>query len=255
MLNRVEKIHSNPDVSRRRPLYAAMHDLAVERFPEGVDAFLPFNLRARSKLLRAGDYDALEALQDYESAMKAQARAVAVRPADGAAEVELEGELTGLRFARDGDRLLWSQGPGADAVDATDALSGATIQLLLKRRATHEEYRVPAKVEPRFVDGPDGVRVVVAATGTVTAATGAAGGSLPPALWEVHAVVIVAGFRAITRVRRRDSAEHLMLAVTADGRVQERRPGWQRNLRRRVPRPVVRAIREVQRVVRRRTRG
>jgi hypothetical protein len=66
--------------------------------------------------------------------------------------------------------------------------------------------------------------------------------------------VIVAGFRAIARVRRRDSAEHLMIAVTADGRVLERRPGWQRNLRRRVPRPVVRAIREVQRVVRRRTR-
>jgi glycosyltransferase involved in cell wall biosynthesis len=250
MLNRVEKIHSNPDVSRRRPLYAAMHELAVERFPDGVDAFLPFNLRARSALLRAGDYDALEALQDYESAMKAQARAVGVRPVEGGAEVLVEGELTGLRFTREGDRLVWSK----DRVDATDALSGATIQLLLKRRATQEEYRVPAKVEPRFADGADGVRVVVAATGTVTAATGAAGGPLPAALWEVHAVVIVAGFRAITRVRRRDSAEHLMLAVTGDGRVLERRPGWQRNLRRRMPRPVVRAIRELQRVVRRRTR-
>ena len=50
-------------------------------------------------------------------------------------------------------------------------------------------------------------------------------------------------------------AEHLMLAVTQDGRVLERRPGWQRNLRRRMPRPVVRAIREVQRRVRRRTRS
>jgi glycosyltransferase involved in cell wall biosynthesis len=250
MLNRVEKIHSNPDVSRRRPLYAAMHELAVERFPEGVDAFLPFNLRARSRLLRAGDYDALEALQDLESAMKAQARATAVRQLPGVAEVMLEGELMGLRFARAGERVVW----GEDAVDATDALKGSTIQLLLKRRATQEEYRVPAKVEPRFVDRPDGVRVVVAATGAVTAATGAAGGPLPAALWEVHAVVIVAGFRAITRVRRRDSAEHLMLAVTGDGRVMERRAGWQRNLRRRMPRPVVRAIRELQRVVRRRTR-
>jgi poly(ribitol-phosphate) beta-N-acetylglucosaminyltransferase len=250
MLNRVEKIHSNPDVSRRRPLYAAMHDLAVERFPEGVDAFLPFNLRARSRLLRDGNYDALEALQDRESAMKASVSASAVRPLPGSAEVALEGELDGLRFVRAGERVVW----GHDEVDATDALKGSTIQLLLKRRATQEEYRVPAKVEPRFVDGPDGVRVVVSATGTVTAATGAAGGPLPAALWEVHAVVIVAGFRAIARVRRRDSAEHLMLAVTDDRRVVERRPGWQRNLRRRMPRPVVRAIREVQRVVRRRAR-
>ena len=62
MLNRVEKIHSNPDRARRRPLYEAMHELAVERFPESVDAILPFNLQARSRLLRAGDYAALEAL-------------------------------------------------------------------------------------------------------------------------------------------------------------------------------------------------
>jgi len=40
--------------------------------------------------------------------------------------------------------------------------------------------------------------------------------------------------------------------VTRDGRVVERAPGWKRNLRRRTPRPVVRAIREVQRALRRR---
>jgi glycosyltransferase involved in cell wall biosynthesis len=250
MLNRVEKIHSNPDVARRRPLYEAMHELAVARFPDGVDAFLPFNLRARSRLLRAGDYAALEALQDYESAMKARAQAVGIRASGGEAELVLDGELVGLRFARDGDRIVW----GEDRVDATDALKSATIQVLLKRRATQEEYRVPATVEPRFVDGPDGVRVVVRATGTVHAATGAAGAPLRHARWEVHAVVIIAGFRAITRVLRRDSAEHLMLAVTSDRRVLERRPGWRRNLRRRMPRPVVRAIRELQRTVRRRTR-
>jgi hypothetical protein len=95
---------------------------------------------------------------------------------------------------------------------------------------------------------------VVEATGTVAAATGAAGAPLPRGMWEVHAVVIVAGFRAVARVRRPGSREHLMLAVTPEGRVLERRPGWQRNLRRRMPRPVVRALREVQRVVRRRTR-
>jgi hypothetical protein len=55
-------------------------------------------------------------------------------------------------------------------------------------------------------------------------------------------------------VLRARGAEHLMLASTADGRVGERRPGWQRNMRRRMPRPLVRAIREAQRVVRRRVR-
>jgi poly(ribitol-phosphate) beta-N-acetylglucosaminyltransferase len=244
MLNRVEKVHSNPDRARRRPLYQAMHDVAVERFPESVDAFLPFNLKARSRLLRAGDYDGLEALQEFESALRAEGRAVA---ADGG-ELRVEAELAGLRFERAGDRLLWR------GIATDDALERATVQLLLKRRATQEEYRVPARVEPRLIDEPDGVRVVVAATATVDAATGAAGGPLPPALWELHVVVIVAGFRAAGRVRRARGAEHFMLAVGSDGRVAERRPGWQRNLRRRMPRPVVRAIREAQRVVRRRVR-
>ena len=128
------------------------------------------------------------------------------------------------------------------------------MQLLLKRRATQEEYRVPAKVAHRLVDADGGVRVVVTATGTVTAATGAGGGPLPAALWELRAVAIVGGFRAAGRVRRARGAEHLMIAVTPDGRVAERRPGWQRNLRRRAPRRVVRAIRNAQRAVRRRVR-
>ena len=240
MLNRVEKVHSNPDVTRRRPLYEAMHELAVARFPDGVDAFLPFNLCARSRLLRAGEYDALEALQDGESAMKAAARTVAVRPKPGGLELCLEGELEGLRFARDGERILW------DGFDATDALAAATIQLLLKMRATQEEYRVPAECGYRLVDDRDGVRVVVEATGDLVAASAAAGAPLAHGLWEVHAVVIVAGFRAVAPVRRDDRNEHLMIGATADGRVVERRPGWRRNLRRRVPRPVVRAIRGAQ---------
>jgi hypothetical protein len=253
MLNRVEKIHSNPDRARRRPLYEAMHELAVERFPDGVDAFLPLNLQARSRLLRTGAYDELEALADFETALRAKARAVSVREVHGGAELRLEAELEPLRFARAGGRVVWRPSR-PEELDVTEGLERSTVQLLLKRRDTQEEYRVPAEVETRLVDVPDGVRAVVSATGTVSAATGAAGGPLPPALWEVRVVVIVAGFRAAGRVLRARGAEHLLLASTADGRVAERRPGWQRNMRRRMPRPLVRAIREAQRVVRRRVR-
>ena len=68
----------------------------------------------------------------------------------------------------------------------------------------------------------------------MTAATGAAGAPLPPGTWEVRGVVIVAGFRAQGRVLRARGSEHLMFAVTRDGRVVERAPGWKRNLRRRI---------------------
>jgi glycosyltransferase involved in cell wall biosynthesis len=251
MLNRVEKVHSNPDLEHRRALYVAMHELAVERFPGSVDAVLPFNLRERSRLLRAGDYDALAALAEYERGLRAQARAVAVRPVAGAAELEIEAELDGLRFERDGERLVW----GSGRADATAALQeGSTVQLLLRQRSTQEEYRVPATVEPRLVDADGGVRAIVVASGRVDAATAAAGGPLPQGLWEVHAMVIVAGFRAAARVRRSRGAEHLMLFAGPGGRIAERRPGWQRNLRRRMPRRLVRAIRRAQRTVRRRLR-
>ena len=249
MLNRVEKVHANPDLAHRRALYEAMHELAVERFPAGVDAFLPFNLQQRSRLLRAGDYEGLAALADVETALRAQARAVAVRTVAGGAELALEAELEPLRFERDsGGRVRWA------GQDAADALAASTVQLLLKLRATQEEYRVPAETELRLEPAEAGrLRAVLDVTGRVTAATAGGGAPLGAGVWEVHAVVIVAGFRAAGRVRRSRGAEHLMLAVTADGRVAERRPGWQRNLRRRMPRPLVRAVRAAQRAVRRRT--
>ena len=246
MLNRVEKVHANPDLAIRRRLYETMHEVAVARFPESVDALLPFNLQARSRLLRAGDFDALAALADTETALRARVRATGVTPGP-VAEVRMRAELEGLRFTRDGDRLLWE---GADAAAALAA--GSTLQLLLKQRATQEEYRAPAEVTTELVDGPGGVRAVLTATGRVTAATDAGGAPLPPGMWEVRAMVIVAGFRAQGRVLRARGNEHLLLAVTRDGRVVERAPGWQRNLRRRMPRRLVGALRELQRRLRRR---
>jgi poly(ribitol-phosphate) beta-N-acetylglucosaminyltransferase len=252
MLNRVEKVISNPNRERRMALYRAMHEVAIERFPESVDALLPLNLRERSRLLRAGDYEELAALAGFEHKLLAQARATEVRSAGRAVELRVEGELEGLRFERAGDRVVW----GAAQADATDALErSSTIQLLLKMRSTQEEYRIPAEVEARLVDAPDGVRAVLRLSARVEAATAAAGAPLAPGPWEVHAVVIVAGFRALARVKRPRGSEHLMLKVGPGGGIAERRPGWQRNLRRRMPRPVVRAIREAERVVRRRLHG
>jgi glycosyltransferase involved in cell wall biosynthesis len=250
MLNRVEKIHSNPNLDRRLRLYAAMHELAVERFPASVDEALPFNLRERSRLLREGAYDELAALADFETRLRPNARALDLRPTDKGAELRVAAELEGLRFVRDGERLLW----GEDRADAT-GLRGSTVQLLLKQRATQEEYRLPGQVELALESEPGGtVRAVQTVTTTIEAATAAGGGPLPAGLWEVHAIVVVAGFRAAGHVRRARGVEHLMLAVSPDGCVTERRPGWQRNLRRRMPRGVVRAIREAERAVRRRTR-
>ena len=149
MLNRVEKVHSNPDLAHRRALYEAMHELAVERFPDGVDAFLPFNLQQRSRLLRAGDYDGAGRARRHRDARCARGRArsrCARSPA--APSCRLEAELDPLRFERD-RRARVLGGPGRDRRRSTRS----TVQLLLKRRETQEEYRVPAEAELRLVDG------------------------------------------------------------------------------------------------------
>ena len=133
-------------------LYVAMHELTVERFPERIDAYLPFNLVLRSRQLRAGDYEALAALADLETKLRVRAHAVALRPLPGGARLEVEAELAGLRFGRDGDTVVW----GAERADATAGLANSVVQLLLKHPGTHEEYRVPAEIELRLVDEPDG---------------------------------------------------------------------------------------------------
>ncbi len=162
MLNRVRTVHSNPDLDLRMALYVEMHELTVERFPERIDAFLPFHLVLRSRQLRAGDYEGLAALADLETKLRVRARAVAMQPLADGARLEVEAGLRGLRFERDGDRLLF----GAERADATPGLGKSVVQLLLKNPTTHEEYRVPAEIELRLVDEPDGsVQVVQAVTG------------------------------------------------------------------------------------------
>ena len=250
MLNRVEKIHSNPDARAAAPLYAAMHELAVERFPDGVDAFLPFNLRARSALLRAGRLRRARGAADFETALRAQARAIAVRPVAGGVELELEARArrpalrARRRAARVGRRPARRDRRAARAAPSSCCSSGAR-----RRRST--------ACRPRSSGGsPTGPTAAAAPWSRHrprdrrNAARRAR--RCRPALWEVHAIVIVAGFRARRARAAARGAEHLMLSVAPDGRVLERRPGWQRNLRRRMPRPVVRAIRERQRAVRRR---
>ena len=152
MLNRVEKVHANPDLAHRRALYEAMHELAVERFPEGVDAFLPFNLQQRSRLLRAGDYDELAALADTETALRARARRRrgALRAGRRGARGRGGAGAAARSSATRSGRVRWA------GQDATEALESSTVQLLLKLRETQEEYRVPAEAALRLEPAGDG---------------------------------------------------------------------------------------------------
>src|SRR4051794_11386643 len=53
------------DPPARRPIFEEVRGLAAERYDWDVERFLPFNLRLRSRLLRAGEFAALEELAEW----------------------------------------------------------------------------------------------------------------------------------------------------------------------------------------------
>ena len=145
---------------------------------------------------------ALAALADFETKLRAHARAVALRRARTAArELERRGGARGaaLRARRRRASSGAPAGPTRRPRCATAAPCSCCSSSARPRRST----ACPAEVELRLVDEPGGrVRASSAATGRSTPRRAAGGGPLPPGSWEVHAMVIVAGFRAAGRVRR-----------------------------------------------------
>ena len=219
MLQRV----GGPKFDRReerhnRHLVETIRTLALERYDEGVQRRLPFNLRVRSMLLRDGTYESLQQLAAFEVALRSGLR-TRVRGSGGRLALNLTATLGSrrgaLEFTRDGDRLLWRPPeplrallPAAD-LDATQALRSSWVQVVLHSLRDGSEYVLPSDTEvaldvrgrPRLTTSLD-----------VDAATAAAGTPLPHGDWEVRAVVNVAGF-SHTRSARRNGAP-LILSST-----------------------------------------
>ena len=174
MLNRVEKVHSNPDLDARMALYVAMHELAVERFPDErrrAPAVQPAR-SARGCCARATTARSRR-WPTSRGSLRARARASARAHGAGGVELELEAELEGLRFERDGRARRLGRG----RADATAALGRQHRAAAAQAPLEQEEYRVPATVELRLADEPDGrVRAIVAASGRVDAARRPAAG-------------------------------------------------------------------------------
>ncbi len=101
------------DPAVKRPLYEEIRTLALERYGDEVDEYLAFNARVRSHLLRAGDYDGLEALAAFEGGLETEASVLEAEPEEEeeALNLVLEARLGGaagpLLFERDGDRVRW----------------------------------------------------------------------------------------------------------------------------------------------------
>jgi glycosyltransferase involved in cell wall biosynthesis len=245
------------DDAQQRSLTAAIRELALERYPQAMDAALPFNLRLRSHLLRHGSYEQLQALAAFEAQLRARARATRVK-GNGKhlvvrVRARLEGRETPFAFRREGERVLWVP-PEAlrDALapaqlDVTGDLAAATVEVHLRSTADGSEYVVPGRTEVLLEPRDDGgdLRAVLVATAWITPTTAAGGGPLAPGEWEVYARVDVAGFRRGRRVKRRKqplSVTALSPARIASGRRDVPRATLRRRVVRRMPRRVRRTL-------------
>jgi glycosyltransferase involved in cell wall biosynthesis len=213
----------------RRELYEEVRKLALERYGEDVHEHLPFSLRLRSKLLRAGGYEALERLARYERRLQPIARVRRIERAGTHLVVHLDawlgGDKTNLRFERTGNRTFWAP-PGEplrdDVAEADREVTGelrrSSVEVTIRNLDDGSEYALPARTRvslPRGREGRIRPRLYVSVPIAPTAA--AAGGPLPAGRWELRAAVNVAGFMGWTRLER--GGEPLVVTTYPPGRI------------------------------------
>ncbi len=219
------------DPEFNRQIYDECRAITLERFPAAIDPWLPFALRVRSHLLRAGDLDGIYAFARFEASLRARVRLVGRT----ATSIDIQAQLRGLSFRRDGERLLWH--PPDDLRDRLDGLDldftasvgRAHITPLVRAVADKTEIVLEHTQEVRHRDREDGlVTPVIAATVQLP--------TLPPGEWQLVVPVRVSGLNhtAMT-IRQGGRTAPLNLVIGPDGR--QRRPPWiRRQLSGRLPR-------------------
>jgi hypothetical protein len=233
----------------QREIYEAVRALALERYDEGVDRWLPFNLRLRSRLLRDGRYEGLATLAAAEAALHSELTVLKAASRGRGVLVRVEARVLGedgpLAFEARGDRLRWVPPAGLaallpdEALDATDDVAASGADLLLTRTTGGPEYVRPAETRVRHeaIEGRPGlVTPVVIAETHVDPAHAAGGSKLKRGDFDVALSVNTAGFTpppgpAVRR--RRGTEEPLLLTVTHGGRLLP--PGLRRTALERYP--------------------
>jgi glycosyltransferase involved in cell wall biosynthesis len=221
------------DAEYREELYAAVRKLALERFDESVHERMAFNLRVRSKLLRAQEaYEPLELLARYETRLRSH---VKLRKVTGRGthvvlklDAKLGGQLTPLRFEQRADgRILWvppeKLRPAIAEEDrdvTADLEEDSGVQAFLQNVDDGSQYLLPSRtdVRVRAAKKAGRVRVRLRATVPIAPTAAAAGLPLPPGRWHVKTITSVAGFQQVRRVYL-EPKKPLVLTTYDPGRI------------------------------------
>ena len=205
LLNRLQGgAYARREDAFNRRLYDAVRALLLERFPERLDARLPFSWRVLAQLVRADRFDALRLLAQYELDLKARLRLLERVPREeGGETLRFAGRFGGphLELRRDGERLAWAP-PAAlaaalDGIDleVTDEAKPHT-DVLLRHRGTGVEHVLPSKRSLRLdeTDVDDVVRPVIRCLATLDPPTAGSGAPLAPGSYEVGVQLRLLGF-------------------------------------------------------------
>ncbi|MFD0318841.1 glycosyltransferase family 2 protein [Streptomyces flavalbus] len=196
----------------RRELFKEIHAVVVERFGPGVAAGLQPVQRIVAALAAADRYDDVVAFAEWESAVGLTATTEGVEWRDGALHVEVAAELTldgtPMTFPADAPEPSFDE-PPRDVADAVERLGAenaahfdkATLDLVLRERASSAPHFQPTRVTRERVPVDDGsrVRLVLRATATVDPGGAASGRPLAAGAWDAVARVRMGGWTKETR--------------------------------------------------------
>ncbi|MFI6932119.1 glycosyltransferase family 2 protein [Streptomyces sp. NPDC050287] len=191
----------------RKELFEEIREVVVERFGPGVAAGLPLTQRTIAGLIAADRFDDVVAFAEWESSVALSAEPGSIRWEDGTLKIDLSAE-----YRVGGQPMTFPAGPSgaapagppkdvAEAIgrvgaDTVDQFGKATVDLLLRERASSAQYFQPVEVTREIVpvEGGEQVRLVLRATATVDPATAADGTAPDSGLWDARVRVRLGGW-------------------------------------------------------------
>ncbi|MET8827255.1 glycosyltransferase family 2 protein [Streptomyces sp. NPDC004610] len=207
----------------RRDLFAQIHRVVGERFGPGVYEGLQPTQRVVAALAAAGRYDEVKAFAEWESGVALKAVPEEVSWADGTLRVGLSAEFTvhgePLTFPADAPAELSAEPPldVAAAIDwvgadTTARFDRATLEVLLRERASSAVHFQPVEFTHERVPVGDGsrVRLVLRGTASLDGATGVDGAPPPGGLWDLDARLKLGGWTKSRRIGPARSAHRTL---------------------------------------------
>ncbi|MEU9170473.1 glycosyltransferase family A protein [Streptomyces sp. NPDC048420] len=191
----------------RKELFTEIRGVVVERFGPGVAAGLLPTQQVVAALIADDLLDDLVAFAEWEASITPKAAPDGVEWADGVLRIGLSAELasrnTPMTFPADGTATPLAGSPASvqEAVawvgaHSVAAFGRATVDLLLRERASSAQYFQPVEFTretvPTQTDGR--VRLVLRGTAAVDPATAAGGDPLGAGLWDVFVRVKLGGW-------------------------------------------------------------